>query len=65
MEGGFFTCGIRPEGATLLYVDLKAKAQRIWEYNGDFLWGVLSPDGKHLAMGAQTEKNNFWMMENF
>ena len=62
---GFFTCGIRPEGATLLYIDLKGKAQPIWEYNGDFLWGMLSPDGQHLAMGAQTEKNNVWMMENF
>ena len=62
---GLFTCGIRAEGATLLYVDLKGKAQSIWEYSGDYLWGLLSPDGQHLAMGASTERNNVWMMESF
>jgi hypothetical protein len=62
---GFFTCGIRPQGSVLLYVDLNGKAQPIWEYSGNYLWGLLSPNGRHLAMGAQTEKNNVWAMENF
>jgi DNA-binding winged helix-turn-helix (wHTH) protein/Tol biopolymer transport system component len=62
---GFFTCGIRPQGSVLLYVDLNGKAQPIWEYSGNYLWGLLSPNGRHLAMGAQTEKNNMWVMENF
>jgi Tol biopolymer transport system component len=62
---GFFTCGIRAQGSVLLYVDLNGKTQPIWEYSGDYLWGLLSPNGRHLAMGAQTRKNNMWVMENF
>ena len=62
-QKGFFTRGIRPHPATLLYVDLKGKTQNLWEYKTDFFC-LLSPHGQHLSMGAQTEKT-IWMMENF
>jgi hypothetical protein len=53
-DGKRLYCGsVSPQGSTLLYVDLKGDARVLWHYKGSgFIWGVPSPDGCYLAIGA-------------
>jgi hypothetical protein len=30
-----------------------------------YVWGVPSPDGRHLAIHTSTLNSNMWMAENF
>jgi serine/threonine protein kinase/Tol biopolymer transport system component len=66
---GLFVSPTAGQGATLLYVDLEGHAQVIWQqkWSGIYAgaYGVPSPDGRHLAVSAQTEYHNVWLLENF
>jgi len=69
-KGWFVSSG--SEGSeTLLFVDLKGQAQVLWRqfsflpWTTPGTWGIPSPDGRHLALGASTFSGNAWMMENF
>ncbi|MGA3165158.1 MAG: protein kinase [Terriglobia bacterium] len=57
------------QGATLLHVDLEGHAQVIWQQKwsgvSGAVIGVPSPDGRHLAISAQSENHNVWLLENF
>jgi serine/threonine protein kinase len=68
LDGKGFYCGSRsPLGGTLLYVDLKGNARVLWQYRGGSgeIWGIPSPDGRHLAIRGQVTNSNVWMVEGF
>ena len=49
-----------------LFVDWNGHAQVLRHEGGTFdMWGVPSPDGRHLAFTEWTSANNVWMIENF
>ncbi|HXJ93646.1 MAG TPA: protein kinase [Terriglobia bacterium] len=63
---GFYIGASVPGGATLLYVDLNGHARPVWVEKGSFqIWGVPSPDGRHLAILGWTVDSNVWMIKNF
>ena len=54
---------------TLLYVDLEGRSQVLWQQwfpltapNGT---GIPSPDGRYLAVLADSTDSNVWLLENF
>ena len=51
--------------AVLLNVDLEGKVNLLWEQHGAFgVYGVLSPEGRHVAIWLWTTNNNIWMADN-
>jgi Tol biopolymer transport system component len=63
---GLFVSSYTPRGAVLLNMDLQGNARLLWEQPGGFdIYGVPSPDGRHVAMRAWYVESNLWMMENF
>lgn len=55
-----------PQGATLLRVNLDGKATPIWQnLQPHEIWGVPSPDGKHIAMFGTSAESNVWMIDDF
>lgn len=56
-------------GRALLYMDLKGNPSLLWQQKGSGsptnVWGVPSPDGRHLAIHASMLNSNMWMAENF
>jgi serine/threonine protein kinase len=63
---GWFTSGPTPTGWVVLHVDLQGVADRLWEQKGPALvYGLPSPDGRHLAIDRWTVNRNVWVMENF
>lgn len=67
-DGKGLYCGsISPQGATLLYVDLKGNARVLWQYKAvvGVVWGVPSPDGRYLAIRSDIINSNVWMVEGF
>jgi len=54
------------QGETLLNVELSGKIHELWQQSGaKQLWGVPSPDGRHLAIHAVVSRSNLWMLEKF
>jgi hypothetical protein len=63
---GFFVSSYTPRGADMLHMDLKGNARLLWEQLGGIeVYGVPSPDGRHLAMRGWNVEGNMWLMENF
>jgi Tol biopolymer transport system component len=63
---GLLVSSHSPRGAVMLYVDLQGNARLLWEQPGGIdVYGVPSPDGRHLAMRGWNVESNLWMMENF
>ena len=72
---GFYVASGLFRNPVLLFVDLQGNARVVHEYNsgeapggrGGFsgLWGIPSPDGRHLAILNWYRNRNAWMMENF
>ncbi len=71
---GLIVASATDEGADLLHVDLQGHADTLWKQRGILEpanaslfapWGLLSPDGRHLAIYAGHLNGNMWMMENF
>jgi eukaryotic-like serine/threonine-protein kinase len=62
---GLFAASKSKADTVLLHINLRGEAHSLWEQkgNGD-LGGQPSPDGRHLAIVANTRSNNVWMMEN-
>ena len=50
---------------TLLYVDSTGRAHLVWQPQSNVGWGILSPDGKRLAVLAQSNSGNMWLLEGF
>lgn len=64
---GWFTSSGSDVAAVLLHVDLQGEARLLWSLNGggSKVYGLPSPDGRHLAIVATARNNNVWLMENF
>jgi Tol biopolymer transport system component/DNA-binding winged helix-turn-helix (wHTH) protein len=63
---------VTARGAALSYLSMNGKAHPIWEVPGSrnarfnqAPWGILSPDGKQLAINGFILSSNVWMVENF
>jgi len=67
-DGKALFCGsVSPQGRALLYVDLKGNARVLWQFKGGpgDVWGLPSPDGRYLLIGAGILNRNVWMLEGF
>jgi eukaryotic-like serine/threonine-protein kinase len=72
---GFYVASGLFRNPVLVFVDLQGNARVVHEYNsgeapggrGGFsgLWGIPSPDGRHLAILNWSRNRNVWLMENF
>jgi eukaryotic-like serine/threonine-protein kinase len=63
---GFFVSSYQQRGPVLLHMDLQGNTQFLWQDPGGVeVWGVPSPDGRHIAIRAWNVESNLWMMENF
>lgn len=52
--------------AALLRIDLTGNAQPLWQQAGPGqVWGIPSPDGRHVAIGGSSVEANVWMIDNF
>lgn len=62
---GLFMSTVEP-AANLLHVGLNGRATVLWEPKGTFVaFTMASPDGRHVAMQAETGNSNAWMIQNF
>jgi Tol biopolymer transport system component len=52
-------------GEELLHVDLNGGVTRLWKFKSPRSGGILSPDGRHLAISDYQQDSNMWMMEDF
>ncbi|HXJ93647.1 MAG TPA: protein kinase [Terriglobia bacterium] len=70
-DGKGLYCGTdSPQGATLVYVDMRGNAHLLSpqlnvQPAGAFIWGVPSPDGHYLAIRGTDSNVNLWMLEGF
>jgi eukaryotic-like serine/threonine-protein kinase len=63
---GLFVSTYSARGADMLHMDLHGNTQLLWEHPGGIdIYGVPSPDGRHLAMRGWNVEGNMWLMENF
>ena len=63
---GLFVSSYSRRGADMLHIDLKGNVRLLWEHPGGVeIYGLPSPDGRHLAMRSWSVDSNLWMMENF
>ncbi len=63
---GLFVSSYTGRGADMLHMDFQGNTQLLWEHPGGIeIYGVPSPDGRHLAMRGWNVEGNLWMMENF
>jgi hypothetical protein len=63
---GFFTGDLAATETRLLYVDLSGRSTVLWRQPGSsVLWGVPSPDARHIAMVMYTIDSNVYMVEDF
>jgi Tol biopolymer transport system component len=63
---GLFVSSYSQRGADMLHMDLKGNVRFLWEHPGGIdIYGVPSPDGRHLAMRGWNVESNVWLMENF
>jgi serine/threonine protein kinase len=61
-----FVSSYTERGADLLKMDLQGNVRFLWEHPGGIeIYGVPSPDGRHLAMRGWNVEGNMWLMENF
>ena len=62
----WFTSSATPTAAELLRVNSQGKAVSVWEQKGaPYVYGMPSPDGRHLALVSTLSKRNIWMLEGF
>ena len=63
---GLFVSSYTARGADMLHMDLQGNTRLLWEHPGGIdVYGVPSPDGRHLAMRGWNVEGNMWLMENF
>ncbi len=65
---GFFSGDNQPDFTRLLHIDRSGSSQVLWTQPavpaGALVWGIPSPDGRHLATFKTEESANVWMVEN-
>jgi hypothetical protein len=63
---GFFAGQNAPTETRQLYIDLSGKTTVLWRQAGSFMvWGIPSPDGRHLAMMMHTDDSNVYTVQGF
>jgi len=62
---GLLVSSYGKRGAAMLHLDLQGNAQLLWEPGVVDIYGVPSPDGRHLAMRGWNVDTSLWLMENF
>jgi Tol biopolymer transport system component len=63
---GFFVSSREKNDWLLLHVDLQGVAQVLWQQEGSRgVFGMPSPDGRHLAIRVWLYSGNIWMADNF
>ena len=61
-----FMASSGPSGTVLLRVNLDGSARPVWQQSrANEIWGIPSPDGRHLALSGFTSDANVWMVDNF
>jgi len=65
-DKGLFSTYATQGGSTLLYVPLSGTVRTLWrDKNANLTWVIPSHDGKRLAIFAQTQSSDVWMVEGF
>jgi Tol biopolymer transport system component/predicted Ser/Thr protein kinase len=55
-----------PGGSVLLHVKLDGSVQPVWQQSHSAqIWGIPSPDGRHIALSGRSADANVWMIDNF
>jgi serine/threonine protein kinase/dipeptidyl aminopeptidase/acylaminoacyl peptidase len=63
---GLFVPGVSRGEVALFSVSLDGEVHLLRQNPaGDFIAGISSPDGNHLAIVSTEDKRNLWLMENF
>jgi Tol biopolymer transport system component/DNA-binding winged helix-turn-helix (wHTH) protein len=66
LVGGYMGRGSWGTRSGLVNIDLSGKAKTLLEgQNPSVMGGTPSPDGHRLALGANTNSSNAWLLENF
>jgi Tol biopolymer transport system component/DNA-binding winged helix-turn-helix (wHTH) protein len=64
--GGYMGRGSWGTRSGIINMDLNGQVRKLIEgYSPVILGGTPSPDGRHLALGANTSSSNVWLLENF
>ena len=64
--GGYMGRGSWGTRSGIISMDLNGRVRKLIEgYSPVILGGTPSPDGRHLALGANTSSSNVWLLENF
>jgi Tol biopolymer transport system component len=51
------------KGAALMHIDMNGKSRVLWEQPAaQMIWGVPSPDGRHLGVLGASRESNVWML---
>jgi serine/threonine protein kinase len=62
---GLFSGDVTPSGTRLLHIERNGASQVLWaQPAGAIIWGIQSPDGRHLATFGTRLSSNIWMVEN-
>jgi len=67
-QKGLYVVSTTKQGdVALLHVDLQGNAHKLWEEakGSGQLWGIPSPDGRHLVFPHNVLSSNIWVIENF
>ena len=64
---GLYVGSISQQSHALLYVGLKGNTRVLGQFKGrrGQIWGIPSPDGRHLAILGSVYNSNVWMLEGF
>jgi eukaryotic-like serine/threonine-protein kinase len=63
---GLLVGSYQQRGPVLLHMDMQGNTRFLWQDPGGVeVWGVPSPDGRHIAMRGWNVESNVWLMENF
>jgi DNA-binding winged helix-turn-helix (wHTH) protein/Tol biopolymer transport system component len=64
--GGYMGRGSWGTRSGIINMDLNGQVRKLIEgFSPVILGGTPSPDGRHLALGANTSSSNVWLLENF
>jgi Tol biopolymer transport system component len=62
---GFFGGDMQSSGSRLLHIERSGASQVLWtQAERVYVWGIPSPDGRHLATYKTDVTANVWMVEN-
>jgi serine/threonine protein kinase len=61
-----FASAVQPGAAVLLHVRPNGDAEPVWQQaQPKLIWGIPSPDGRHLAILGARSESNLWLINNF